>query len=379
MKQYMFSLSLATATTLGTLAMADAVVLDASKDNTLYENGDGLISNGAGEHTFSGMTGNGLIRRTVIAFDVSSIPAGSTITDVSMILFMSKTIANARDISAHRLTADWGEADSDAFGSEGMGAPAEPGDATWLHTFSPGSLWTNAGGDFDNTASATTSVDNIGLYIWGGQGMINDVQSWVDGNTDNFGWILINQENPDVISAKRFDSRENDNANNRPRLIVTFDPPASTATVTDFDYLRGVPLSGGVPELQASDDQYLRGNSVFGFLSSEPNLLEVLFGLEAPAGSFSELDITLEQRANNPGGNVTVRLRNWDTNGLENIGSYGLNNSDTTNTIADEDATDHIRSSDQRIEVTVKHVIIATFSLSGFQSRFDLVEVVPHN
>lgn len=42
---------------------SDVVMLDASKDNTLYEDVTGSISNGAGEYFFAGATAIGGIRR----------------------------------------------------------------------------------------------------------------------------------------------------------------------------------------------------------------------------------------------------------------------------------------------------------------------------
>ena len=58
------------------------VQLAPSKDNTLYEDASGNISNGAGDYLFAGTTAtaaSGAIRRGVIAFDIAgSIPAGPT-------------------------------------------------------------------------------------------------------------------------------------------------------------------------------------------------------------------------------------------------------------------------------------------------------------
>ncbi|MBC7771163.1 MAG: hypothetical protein H7210_01580, partial [Pyrinomonadaceae bacterium] len=48
----------------------------------------------------------------------------------------------------------------------------------------------------------------------------------------NFGWLLRGNESSDQ-TAKRFDTRENTTAANRPTLVVTFDPP--TACPADFN------------------------------------------------------------------------------------------------------------------------------------------------
>ena len=120
------------------LASATIININPSKDNTLYEfvPADGDRSNALGVHFFAGMTAESLIRRGVLAFDLAgSIPAGSTITSVSLSMNMSRTISDTRTVELHKLLADWGEGTSNADAQEGQGAPATPNDATWRHRF----------------------------------------------------------------------------------------------------------------------------------------------------------------------------------------------------------------------------------------------------
>ncbi|MGI9014176.1 MAG: hypothetical protein ACR2GY_08000, partial [Phycisphaerales bacterium] len=237
-------------------------------------------------------------------------------------------------------------------------------------------FWTTEGGDFNASPRATTTVGPVDRYTWTSTLMAADVQAWLDDANTNFGWIAIGDESIET-TAKRFDSREIGNAQNRPRLTIDFTPPVGgPATLTGFTYRFGSFVEGGLAELAASDDTYLRSASQFGFLSSEPNVLEIIFAFDAPAGTFTLLDVTLENRANNPLGRGSIKLRNWNTNGLETVGTFDVPTVDDTFTFDDVDATDHIRSSDQRIDLGMKHVIVATFSTSGFQSRVDFVEIV---
>jgi hypothetical protein len=194
------------------------------KDNTLYQNAAGLISNGVGEHIFTGRTGGGDIRRAVIAFDIAgSIPAGSHVTNVTLTLHLSREPAagGPESIKLHRLLADWGEGTSDAAANEGGGGTATPGDATWIHTFSDNGFWTSAGGDFAPGVSDSLTVDAIGFYSWSGSGLAADVQSWLDKPQNNFGWIVIGDESA-ALTAKRFDSRENIETLFRPQLSVGY-------------------------------------------------------------------------------------------------------------------------------------------------------------
>ena len=50
-------------------ALADTVMLPPQKDNTLYEDGAGSLSNGQGAYFFAGKTVSNSLRRGLIAFD----------------------------------------------------------------------------------------------------------------------------------------------------------------------------------------------------------------------------------------------------------------------------------------------------------------------
>jgi hypothetical protein len=208
---------------------ADSTTLEPSKDNTLYEDATGMRSNGEGARLFAGRTTVGLIRRGLLAFDVAGrIPAGSRIDAVQLSLTMDRTIVGAQTVALHRLLADWGEAGSDADDEEGIGALAAPGDATWLHRFFAVERWSQAGGDFAATASATRTVVEDGAYTWSSDTMLMEVQSWLDTPATNFGWVLIGNE-ATSRTAKRFHTRESSPAL-RPRLVVDFSPPAPSPT-----------------------------------------------------------------------------------------------------------------------------------------------------
>ena len=202
---------------------ADAAVITvgSAKDNTLYNDPNGALSNGAGEFFFAGNTTAGVVRRGLVMFDLSAIPTGSIINNITLTLHMSMTSTGATDVSLHTLLANWGEGTSDAPGGEGAGAPSTPGDATWIHTFYNTSFWTLPGGDFTAAASATTSVNAVGFYSWSSGQMIADVQQWVNSPAANFGWLLQGNEAANNTS-KRFDTRENATIGFRPALTIDY-------------------------------------------------------------------------------------------------------------------------------------------------------------
>ena len=221
------------------LQAAQSVSLGPSKDNTLYEDATGSISNGAGKHVFAGKTKAGKIRRAVSAFDIADIPDGSTIESVTLTLHMSRfpialTQAPSVTVELRRLEADWGEGTSAAPANEGGGIKATSGDATWADRFFDTETWGSPGGDFSPTVSASKSVGGIGDYTWGSTDqMVADVQAWLDNPSTNFGWILIGNE-AQTQTAKRFGSK--DNAANPPALTVTFASPQAAAGGAGLSY-----------------------------------------------------------------------------------------------------------------------------------------------
>ena len=211
-------------------AAAEAVALFPSKDNTLYENPTGSLSNGAGAHFLAGRTGEfggHLRRRGVLFFDIAGsgmIPLGSTINGVELKLNVNNEpylAAIPQAFTLHRLLADWGEGLSDAGLGAGLGAPSATGDATWVHTFFPSSTWSSPGGDFRPTPSASATVTGLGPHTWASAQMAVDVQGWLDNPLTNFGWLLKGNE-AEPRTARRFDSRETLNPGGVPALTLQF-------------------------------------------------------------------------------------------------------------------------------------------------------------
>jgi len=224
-------------------AGAAEVFLGATRDNTMYAE-SGNESNGSGTFFFAGTNGFGDTRRALVRFDIAGgVPAGSTITEVELTLYMSKTNSGPRQVRLHRVLADWGEGTSNAGSGEGGGASAATNDATWTRRFFPSVSWTAVGGDFEATPSATALIDQIGSYKWLGSGLVADAQGWLDAPAGNYGWLLRNENEADTATAKRFDSRQGQEPTFRPRLRVVYDPPCAASAA---NYCVAAPNSTGL-------------------------------------------------------------------------------------------------------------------------------------
>ncbi|MCH8275022.1 MAG: DNRLRE domain-containing protein [Armatimonadetes bacterium] len=306
----------------GTVVQADTVVLGAAKDNTLYEHPMGLLSNGAGQHFFGGKTAVGAIRRGLVAFDVAaSIPAGSTIQSVMLTLNMSRTspFGGPASVDLHRVLEDWGEGTSDAPFQEGGGAPSTPGDATWIHTFFPDTFWGTVGGKFDLAASASITVNAIGFYTWGSTTeMVADVQQWLDDPSTDFGWILVGDESR-LTTAKRFDTHENPTPAVRPVLRIDFTPPMDIVVLPNsFTIIRGLLISGGLPDLFDSDDSRLVVRTAVFAPSIDPPVQIEVVGT-SPTESPSELRFRFEGMASRNLIERRISLYNYVTQSYEEL------------------------------------------------------------
>lgn len=191
------------------------------RDNTLFEDAEGDTSNGSGPGLFCGRNSQGRVRRALLAFDLSSaLPGGARLDSAVLVLHMaSSSDPLERVLTLHRALADWGEGASASGG--GGGAPAQPGDATWLHTFHPSTFWSVPGGDFSPSPSASLPVPGgvEGEHVFRSDALTEDVRAWIAGTAGSFGWILLGDESV-PNTARRFDSREGTTPALRPRLVL---------------------------------------------------------------------------------------------------------------------------------------------------------------
>ena len=191
---------------------------------TLYEDAEGDVASGAGALVLAGTTAEGNIRRGLFHFDVvGNIPAGSTVSDAVLVLASPGTPGDgtARDVSLHRVTADWSQGDSDAGDGVLDGIAAGEDDATWLHRAFDTELWTTPGGDFVAGASATAAVAGAGTYSWDTAGLAADAQTWLDDSDNNFGWMLVGTEGTNG-TVKAFYSDDHGVSAERPVLQVVY-------------------------------------------------------------------------------------------------------------------------------------------------------------
>jgi hypothetical protein len=207
-------------------------ILTGAADTSLFESDP---DNNLGGMTFVpiGVNGLGGKARGLFKFDVAgALPANAVVDSAALNLTVSHGVAGAFQYDLHRLLVDWGEGNKSGGGdgSGDLGAPAAAGEATWKARLSPSTLWSTPGAapnsDFVSASSATVTIQNLGGVTITSAALASDVQQWVADSASNFGWIMILQNELLLNgSARRFSSRENPVASERPTLTVTWSLP----------------------------------------------------------------------------------------------------------------------------------------------------------
>jgi hypothetical protein len=231
-------------------ARADVIDLGANHDTTIFQNNVNNAA-GGGPGIFAGTNGAASPRRGLISFDLSSIPAGATITNVQLTLTVGQIAgsggsggSNTETIGLFAVAANrpWGEGTAESgatsIGGTGQGAAAGVGDATWNQSAFSLTSWTNPGGDFVSTASASLKLNNAAQgvsFTWLSTAqLVADVQGWLNNPSTNNGWEIINADEHDATTFDGFYSREGANAgatsNELPSLQVTYSVPAPEPT-----------------------------------------------------------------------------------------------------------------------------------------------------
>lgn len=196
------------------------------QDNSLYEDTGGNLSNGSGQHIFAGRNGKSFNsrRRALLLFQPARVlPSDAVIDSVWLRLYATQAPDTVeRRIQIRALLNSWGEGSSDAAANEGGGVQATAGDATWKHRFYDTLSWEQAGGDFADAVLASQMVKGKERYYhWSDTALTASVQAWLQDSTQNFGWILLGEEQT-TRTARRFASREHPDSALRPHLFIRY-------------------------------------------------------------------------------------------------------------------------------------------------------------
>jgi len=145
------------------------------------------------------------------------------------------------------------------------------------------------------------------------------------------------------------------------------------AILTDVAVETGTLLGGGLSDLLVSDNAYLHARSGFGmtFIDAHNTTIRVDAHTDAHA---TNLNLTIEDRIDEPAGSAAVALFDWNTGVYDSVGGYALGMTDQVHAINGVQAPDYV-SVDGTIRVRIKHRVFVPFLAFTFESFVDEVRI----
>jgi hypothetical protein len=217
---------------------ADSITLFPAADCSIIEV---VPTNSIGAYPWltAGTTQNYTSNRALLRFDVAaSIPAGSTIVDAGLYVWVTRRPAD--DVadslfSLRRVLVSWAEGNNDVPEGASYAIIQAPlsgsGDANWRHRHWPTQTWAAPGGlegtDYSASFSSSTYIAGVSStpYFFEGGGLAVDAQFWLDQPGQNHGWMLKSEEEDNDFTARRFGSRELQDETASPQLVISYLPP----------------------------------------------------------------------------------------------------------------------------------------------------------
>lgn len=252
-------------------------------------------------------------RDGLVRFNLSLIPAGSTVTSATLTLVVTAINgSNERNYSVHRVLVDWNEST-----------------VTWN---SPGST---PGTHFVSSPTTTVTLSATGTYNWN---VTSDVSSFIAGTATNYGWRIIWTSNVSgTLTQIDVGTKENATPSNRPTLSVTYTPPDTTPPT--------------ISNIQASN--IIQTSAKITWTTDEPATSQVEYGKTTSYGNQTPLDSALvtshsvDLSGLSPGTTYHYRVKSKDA-----AGNSAVSGDKTFTTAAEEDTTPPTISNTQAKNIT---------------------------
>ena len=215
-------------------AAAQSVVLNPTQDTWLSEKDKNRNYGASNRMSVEGDPGR--LKRALLQFDVSSIPAGAVLTSATLTVWKQGANNAADSLAVHVVTQAWVE----GTGSNGSGA-------SW-NTYDGSNGWASPGGDYVATPSSVilAPLGNGPKTL----DVLSLVQAWVSGTVPNHG-LLIRQlyENAGVNHPQHNFRTRDDTI--QPTLTITYGAPPDIvllkSLVTASDPVNGAANPKAIP------------------------------------------------------------------------------------------------------------------------------------
>jgi hypothetical protein len=214
-----------------------------------------------------------------------------------------------------------------------------------------------------------------GAYAWEKRGpgwrLIGELLAEGGAPIDRMGWaIAIADDGTAIVGSHQEDNENGEQAG----AVYVFDLDCS-AEIRELTVLEGQLLSGGIPELRHSDDSYLVTRAKVTGQVSQPHLMRLRLAATTRRLNPDTIEIRVEGRITDVSAQTTLFLRDWVTDALVPVSQYPMTMEESSRSFTVPNASRFIRSGDGRIELEVRQVVFFPFTLGGFQTYFDQIEI----
>ncbi len=204
-----------------------ATEIDTAVDDTTIRSNSPTTTGGNDFELGIGTATDGNIVRSLLKFNLTSIPAAANILSADLNLHLTSTnnATTGIGISAHALTNPWKE-----------------NEASWTYRDNnPYTKWSTAGGDYSFTALSTVSSitavpTNIadGLTQW--KIPLDSVKKWVSTPSSNYGVLLKSTAESTRVYKKFASSAYSTATQYKPKLVITYKTPSRLGLEDYWDY-----------------------------------------------------------------------------------------------------------------------------------------------
>ncbi|QOJ18898.1 MAG: hypothetical protein HRU76_15450 [Phycisphaeraceae bacterium] len=214
----------------------------------------------------------------------------------------------------------------------------------------------------------------------------DDGQTWtlIDSVGHFDGWQAHRFRVQDFLSPTsqmriRFSATDNPNDSVTEAAIdaVTVETFAcANTTVINAVVSRGTLISGSFEDLHASDDAAMRVKSGFGQTFTDLHSMFLRVEGQTSAVNPTTVDVRIETRISHQTGIGRVMLQNWNTSLFEQVGSYAVGQTDVITNVNGLDAAKYVRTSDGRVRLQIRHIVVVPVFAFTFDTWVDHVRFV---
>lgn len=194
--------------------MASPFTDQANSIETFIRSASPTTNFGSGTTFQVGTDAISLLNRSLIKWDLSSIPAGSVVISATLSIYVSfDNSDNTRTMRAYRVKRAWVE-----------------GQATW-NIYSTGNNWGTAGCANTTTDREATDIGNVSVLsnlAVNAEVQISltpsKVQEWISGALNNYG-MLLKVDTETAQDQYIYYAHEHATAGTKPKLVITYTTP----------------------------------------------------------------------------------------------------------------------------------------------------------